>query len=244
MNEQLRKYIIKGAHEYNFGPLKLLTLKFTNNAESVRNKLFTKNNIDLVIDVGANYGQYAKSILKAGFRGQIISFEPLQEAFNHLKQVTPNYSNWKAFHSALGNFNGNAEINIAGNSTSSSLLPMNDTTINAAPESRYIGKQQIKVQKLDSIFDEITGSHQHIFLKIDTQGFEKHVLDGAAGCIQKVKGLQLEMSFDELYEGELTFIEMYQLAQDLGFSICHIEEGFRNEETGKLLQADVIFYRV
>ncbi len=150
--------------------------------------LFQKYDIDLLIDVGANSGQYAQTIRSLGYDGYIYSYEPLIEAFEKLKIVSDDDFKWKSFNVALGNFDGKAEINVALNSQSSSLLNMLPSHIKSAPESIYTRKELINVRKLDTIFEQGTfDKGENLFLKVDTQGFEKKVLEGGMNSINRKK---------------------------------------------------------
>jgi FkbM family methyltransferase len=82
---------------------------------------------------------------------------------------------------ALGDHNGEVEINIAGNSEISSILPMLESHRSAAPESAYQGKEIVLIQTLDAVAGEYLKDARAHFLTIDTQGFEWQVLDGATG---------------------------------------------------------------
>ena len=89
---------------------------------------------------------------------------------------------------ALGAEEGTSEINIAGNSWSSSLLDMARAHANAAPESAYVGKYVIEVKTLDSVYSEYANDNSRPFLKIDTQGYTKQVLDGVQHSLKKLQG--------------------------------------------------------
>ena len=113
----------------------------------------------------------------------------------------------------------------------------------AAPDSRYIGKEQVELKTLDLLFDGLSIHGHNIWLKIDTQGFECRVLEGASRSLAHIKILQLEMSLVPLYEDELLFGEMNKMLNDRGYRIIAIEPTFSDEESGHLLQVDGIFYR-
>jgi FkbM family methyltransferase len=194
--------------------------------------------------VGANDGYYTSQMVKLGFRGAIISFEPIRHVFQKLKQASLQYSNWKGENVALGDEDGETEINIAGNNAgSSSILDMLPAHTQASPESRYIGKERIQVRKLDSIFSKYYMEGDRILLKLDTQGFERNVLVGAAQSLQKIQGIQIEMSLLELYKGQMLFVETIAYLEKLGFKLYSLENGFYDRNTGQLLCLDGIFFR-
>ncbi len=93
-------------------------------------EFFSTYKIDTVLDIGANIGGFAKEIRESGYKGRIISFEPLSEAYSHLLINSKNDPNWIiASRMALGNKEGKKTINISGNSHSSSIFKMTDTHI-------------------------------------------------------------------------------------------------------------------
>jgi FkbM family methyltransferase len=208
-------------------------------------RLLAYNNIDLVFDVGANIGQYAKLLRELGYSGRIVSFEPLSSAYSRLKAVSEKDPLWEiAPQAAIGNQEGEIIINIAGNSQSSSALPMLDAHLESAPESAYSGSETVKLSRLDTLAkDYIKSETKSIFLKIDVQGLEKQVLEGATAILPLVKGIKLELSLVPLYEGQVLFKEMIDIIEKLGYELYGIEPGFTAEKTGRMLQMDGIFFK-
>jgi FkbM family methyltransferase len=208
-------------------------------------RLLAYHNIDLVFDVGANIGQYAKLLRELGYSGRIVSFEPLSSAYSQLKAVSKKEPLWEiAPQTAIGNQEGEIVINIAGNSYSSSALPMLDAHLESAPESAYSGSETVKLSRLDTLAkDYIKSETKSIFLKIDVQGLEKQVIEGATAILPLVKGIKLELSLVPLYEGQVLFKEMIDIVEKLGYELYGIEPGFTAEKTGRMLQMDGIFFK-
>jgi|TARA_B110000093_G_C12815353_1_gene344568 FkbM family methyltransferase len=206
-----------------------------------RVKIMKNYNIDTILDIGANIGQYAIIMRGCKFNGKIISFEPLNKAYEKLKQNSKNDKKWIINNYAIGDSDENQIINIAGNSYSSSFLDMNETHLEAAPKSKYTGNQKTQIKKLDSIYTHFCNKKNNVMVKIDTQGFEKNVIDGAIKNLNNIKIIQLEMSIIELYKGEMLFQQMTQYLEDRGFVLISLENGFSNSTTGELLQVDGIF---
>ena len=134
-------------------------------------------------------------------------------------------------------------INISENSLSSSLLEILPSHIKFAPDSKYIGKEKIKIKTINSIFPLLCAKDDNIYLKIDTQGFEENVIIGALDSIQFIDTLELEMSLIPLYMKELLFNEMCIFLNHLGYTMVSIEPDFTDEVTGQLLQVVGIFHR-
>lgn len=208
-----------------------------------RKRLLDVDGISVVLDVGAHIGQYAEQLRSIGYAGRIVSFEPMTAAHEVLAAKANNDDLWQTHPIALGDRNGVEQLNIAGNSQSSSILDMRPRHAQAAPESAYVDRQPIEVRRLDSLFDWICAPDDRVFLKIDTQGYERYVLDGARACLARVATLQLEMSLMPLYEGELSADDLHRLLDAEGFRLVGLEPGFADESTGELLQVDGIFQR-
>lgn len=205
--------------------------------------LLTTHGIDVVLDVGANIGQYARSLLRMGYRGRIVSFEPLTSARYMLSANARGVPGWQIVPFALGDFDGHSPIHVAGNSQSSSLLNMLPRHVAAAPDSAYVSSELIEVRRLDSVFSQYCAAKERCFLKLDVQGFEQAVIRGARESLERCIGVQLEMSLLPLYEGEASFAEMLDLMADHGYHLMSLENGFADPVAGRLLQVDGVFYR-
>lgn len=207
-----------------------------------RAKLLDAHGVDLVLDVGAATGRYGVALRRAGYKGAIASFEPLSAPFVSLQAAANSDRAWTAHQVALGAEAGTAEINVAGNSDSSSLLPMLDRHREVAPHANYVGTEKIIIRTLDEVWSSLPAAERS-FLKIDTQGFEGQVLDGATRVLPKVAGVQLELSFVPLYAGGLTYDQAIVRMRDAGFVPMGVEPGVRDKRTSQMLQADVLFFR-
>ena len=202
------------------------------------------NGVDCVLDVGANDGGYAEFLREAGFKGNIVSFEPQTDAYKQLLLKNQDDANWHiAARMALGDAEAELEINVAGNSTSSSLLSMLPSHFESAPQSKNIGKEKVTVHRLDTLNDEVIKTAKRIYLKIDTQGYEMQVLLGAKGLMDKIVGVQLEMSVIPLYDGQVLYQELFNWLEKAGFDLWGLESGFMSQKTGRMLQFDGIFFK-
>jgi FkbM family methyltransferase len=199
----------------------------------------------IVLDVGANLGQYGDSLLHGGFKGTLISFEAIPDIHARLLEhaKTSSQSWLVAPCAAIGSAKGQIEINIAGNSVSSSVLPMMPAHLDAAPQSKYVQKQLVNIERLDEIAEPLLPPTGTILLKVDTQGYEMEVLKGAGGLFGRTVALQLELSLVPLYEGAPTMAEMISFAESNGFELFNLIPGFRDKRSGRLLQADGFFVR-
>ncbi|BCA57119.1 hypothetical protein W02_42590 [Nitrospira sp. KM1] len=211
---------------------------------AVRERLFETRGIDLVYDIGANVGQFALELRRSGYRGRIISFEPLESAFHTLSETAESDPRWEACNYALGDQDSTAEINVARNSWSSSLLSILPIHVSAAPHSAYVGTQTVRVRTLDSVFWTYCKPEDRVFIKIDTQGFAKNVLVGSEHTLERVDGLQIEMSLVPLYEGEPLIDELISFLRGKGFTLAYVSPEFFDERTGQQLQVNGLFLRL
>ncbi len=201
--------------------------------------------IDTVLDVGANEGQWAQELRRNGYRGCIHSFEPLDTAYLALsRRAAGDRWGWHAHRLGLGAVNEQRTIHVAGNSTSSSYLPMALAHRSAAPTSAYVGDQLSRVATLDSVCADGTVKGERLYLKIDVQGGEMDVLRGAHDVLPHVRLLELEMSLVPLYEGQTLASDMAEHVAALGFALVGLDEGFADPLTGSLLQYDALYARV
>lgn len=195
-----------------------------------------------VLDVGANVGQFGRALRGSGYRGRILSFEPLSSAYEKLRASAQGDDLWLiAPRCAVGAAEGTAEINIASNSASSSILEKSEDLRNAVPELAYVGKETISVKTLDHLVDQHGPAEGPLYLKIDTQGYERAVLEGAGEVLKRCRAVQMEMSLTSLYEGELLFDEVLPLMKSKGFTLFALFPGFCDRESGQTLQVDGIF---
>lgn len=201
--------------------------------------------IDLVIDVGANGGQYASSLRQVlGWEGRIVSFEPQTEAFARLQRAAAGDERWQLCRQALGDAAGTATIHVAANSESSSLLPMLPAHRDAAPHASYVGAEPVPVATLDEVLPALLQDAVRVWLKLDVQGYELHVLRGGAAALARhVEVVELEMSLVPLYEGAPTMTGLQRFLESAGFRLAGIEPGFADPRTGELLQVDGLFVR-
>jgi FkbM family methyltransferase len=207
-------------------------------------RMLNLHRIDTVLDVGANEGQYAHWLRELGFTGRIISFEPLAVTHQRLQQAAVKDALWTiAPRTALGDREGTLLMHIAANSVSSSALPMLDGHVQAAPESVYIGSETVPITRLDTAVEEMLVSGQNLFLKIDVQGFEPKVLEGASRLLDRILGVQLELSLVPLYDGETLFLSLIDFMARKGFELWSLIPNFVDKETGRTLQVDGIFFR-
>jgi FkbM family methyltransferase len=199
--------------------------------------------IDTVLDIGANIGQYGSALRAGGFTGRIISCEPLPDAFAHLARRSGSDERWTALNTAAGDAPGTLEINVSANSYSSSLLPMTNAHTDAAPGSEFVRTETVPVTTVADIVREQAIDPARTLLKIDTQGYEAPVLDGAGPLVGRLAAISLELSFVPLYAGQQLFDDLVDRLRAADYVLYAIEGGFGDRRTGRMLQCDGLFVR-
>lgn len=208
-------------------------------------RILNLHGIRTLLDVGANDGSYATELLENGFSGSILSFEPLPDVWESLRQRAAQANpRWKiAPRIALSNRTGEAEFTVAGNKVSSSLLSMLDSHISAAPKSNPLETIKVPTMTLDDFLSKEKVASP-VFLKIDVQGAEMLVIEGAKKALQDVVvGVQIEMSLVPLYGGQSLYWEVDAYLRDRGFRCCHIIPGFSDPRTLHTLQYDGLYFK-
>lgn len=201
-------------------------------------------NIDLVLDVGANKGQFGAELRGIGYRNRIVSFEPLSQEHEVLTAKARKDPLWEVYdRGAIGSEDGSVVINVSANSVSSSILPISAAHVGAAETSEYVRQEKVPVRRLDSIAQFVVRPGSNVFIKIDTQGFEREVLTGAELLLKNVSGVLCELSMQTLYDGQPLWQDMVQFFTDVGFELWGIQTGFTNPDSGRTLQFDGIFVR-
>ncbi|BCU76154.1 FkbM family methyltransferase [Luteolibacter sp. LG18] len=208
--------------------------------------LLDHHRITVVFDIGANVGQYAEKLRAAGFRGRIVSFEPLSENHRTLETLAAKDSKWTiAPRMAVGAEAGEVSINVSQNNDMSSILPVADPMLEALPKSRIVTTETVQVKTVDSLFNEFVEAGDKVFVKVDTQGFEMPVLEGSTGTIaaNRIAGWQLELSMIPLYQGESTFDDITAWLKAKGYETHFIIPGYFSKKLMRQLQIDSIFFK-
>jgi FkbM family methyltransferase len=213
-------------------------------ADAALKEMLACHGINLVLDVGANTGQFGTLLREVGYAGRIVSFEPLSAAHAKLKDAARHDPLWEVAPSmAIGSADGEIQLNVAGNSVSSSVLPMLESHSSAAPASAYVSSETVPLRTLDSVAAGYLRPDTSLFLKIDTQGYEDRVLQGAQALLKRTTGLQLELSLVPLYAGQRQFDDLLAELKGAGFELWNLTPAFIDPAHGRLLQVDATLFQ-
>lgn len=174
--------------------------------------------IDCILDVGANVGQYGEFLRSIGYRGTIVSFEPLAGAHAALADRAANDPDWRTGRTALGDRDHEATIHVSRASVMASLRPPSSTgAAVVGADLETVGQEAVPVRRLDAVFDQHVPAGAKVFLKMAVQGATMDVLRGASGCIDRIAAIQTIVPVHPLYEGMPDWLEVLTHLRDLGF---------------------------
>ena len=200
--------------------------------------------VDLVFDVGANTGQFGRGLRGHGYRGAIVSFEPVREVFAELQRRVAGDRNWSAHGLALGAAPGTGTIHVSRGSVYSSLVAQSELTADFDTAAHVVRSEEVQIACLDDYLPTIEG--RSAFLKIDTQGFEQQVLDGARRVLEKVEGVLLEVPLVHLYAGTWKLEEVLAYMRAHGFVLAQVRpvNALRLRDGVSLAEIDCLFRRM
>ena len=138
----------------------------------------------------------------------------------------------------LGSKRKNIRLNISKNSVSSSYKNIKKLHLINQPNSKYIKTEQTKIIKLDDVFNKFYKKNENIMLKIDTQGYEWEVLQGSKKSLRKINAIQLELSFEDLYQDQNNWLNILKFLENNNFRVFKIIDGFKNKKNGQVFQSD------
>ena len=193
-----------------------------------------------IIDVGANTGQFAVTARFLYPDAEIIAFEPNEGAFQELKRHLGRMRGVELRRMALGDTVGTLEFRLNADNRSSSILPIGKAHLDAFPDAREVGVERVPVSTLDQELETLQLA-EPCLLKLDVQGYESSVLEGARKTLKRVQFVVLETSFSPLYEGERPFTEMLVMMSEMGFEFLRPIGYLSHPKSGEILQMDALF---
>ncbi len=207
-------------------------------------EMLDRHEVTLVLDVGANIGQYAAALRNNGYNGRIVSFEPLSSAHADLTANADLDPAWQvAPRCAVGAAPGETEINISPESDMSSLLPLTADAAEKFASVRPVARETVPVTTLAAEIPRYAASNDAIFVKADTQGYEAEVLSGLAGAADRVVGLQLELSLAPIYQGQPDYLSVLNKVGELGFTPHLVIPGYFSRHHRQMIEFDVVCFR-
>lgn len=204
--------------------------------------------VDCMFDVGANEGQYARMLRQhAGYRGQIVSFEPIPELASMLRTKAAGDPKWRIEEIALATGQGQHSFNVMKDCAFSSL---------SAPRHEEVGifrEQNLPVRQIPVKTDSLSGAFRRLrtelgftrpFLKLDTQGFDVEIVKHGRDVMPEFVGFQSELAVKRIYEDSVDFRQAIGFYQDLGFEVSALVPNNAGRRTFPVLvEIDCIMVR-
>jgi FkbM family methyltransferase len=201
--------------------------------------------VDVVLDVGANVGQFGRTLRRAGYRGRIESFEPVAEFAAKLRRRTQKDPRWRVHEYALGDEDTTTEINATPGASLSSLLPASDFGKEWSRKLETSVKQEIRVRRLDGVLDEVLAGldRPRVYLKLDTQGYDVAAFRGAGDRIAEVVAMQSEVSCLPIYDGMPELEDQLREYRSAGFDLAGLFPVSMHRPTLRVLEFDAVLVR-
>jgi FkbM family methyltransferase len=204
-------------------------------------RLLARYEIDVVLDVGAHRGDFGAMLREAGYRGRIVSFEPLREPRAELRHRAASDDTWSVLPYGLGDRTGQAILNVCGDfGPASSLLPM----LPRHPRTVHTGKAVVETRRLDELWEQLIAPGERVFLHLDVQGYEAQVLGGVGRFADEICGVRMGAPLVPLFAGGRLFDELLALARDqLGLTLMSLAPGLTDPNDGRMLRCDLVLLR-
>ena len=196
-----------------------------------------------ILDVGAYIGAFAFAMRKILPEATIISFDPLEKNIDTIKKNMGDDRRFQVIQSAIGSRTGTVDFWVSDFTASSSILEMTDEHKTHFPESAGNRKITVPIRTLDECLESI--SHEGpTLLKVDVQGFELPVFEGARRTLKSVGAVITEVSFQRLYQDQPLFEEIHSALKKEGFAFSGVLDSLVSPLDGSILQADALFTRM
>ena len=207
-------------------------------------RLFEVQGVDVVLDVGGNTGQYARNLRRAGYTGRIVSFEPASATHAELHAAAEGDRDWTVAPAmALGDHDGEITLHLYNRSDMSSLHGLSDAAKKIFPKLDPIGTETVTLRRLDRVLDDFVRPGETPFLKLDTQGAERAILDGAVGVLPRFPAIQAEMSLVALYDGGGPFEDVFDFLRAHGYRMEMTAPVTFSQTLGRQVEIDAVFLR-
>lgn len=203
--------------------------------------LFESKQINCVLDVGGNKGQYRDFLRHhVDYQGLIITFEPTEKNFQICSKRAKNDDKWIVYNFALGSKDEQKEIKIMKSDAFSSFLsPSTEHISDFASNNIVESIESVDVRKLDTIWDELNINNFNIYLKMDTQGYDLEVFNGSLQHINRILALQTEASVIGIYDGMCSIFDHIKFMNDYGFDIAGMFP-VSMDTKGRVIEFDVV----
>jgi FkbM family methyltransferase len=211
-------------------------------AEEHLRHVLRKYQVNCVLDVGANKGQYVRTLRRIGYRGHVVSFEPVPGVFQDLERAAARDRRWAALQVALGREDGSLTMHMVPG-TCSSAFPASEYGAHRFAQLRQSTTVDVPVRRLDGLLDEILPDgidEPRIFLKLDTQGFDLEAFAGLGDRHKMVVAMQSEIALLQIYDGMPRMPEALAAYEGAGFEITGLFPVTHDHDTARVIEYDCV----
>lgn len=187
-------------------------------------KILDSIETDLVLDIGANRGQFAMSLFDYGYKHNVLSFEPLSEIYKILEENSKTNGLWYLHEKCcVGDKETIVDINLSNLAGNSSVLAIKSTKYNV-PDSHYVKKESVPQITLATLNENrLIKQAKNIFVKMDIQGYEHYVISQLPYINYKINGFYLELSLVNLYEDQKDYLYICNQLKEFGYDLVYVE---------------------
>jgi len=179
--------------------------------------------VSLAIDVGGNLGQWALEARKIT-NARIVTFEPDPRCLEDLNLLSTDDPVWEIVQKAAGNSDSTEAMNLLriehGYSSLKDLTTMGEKFSGERIEE--IDSYEVQVCRLDTHFKDELIKSERVWLKIDVQGYEEEVLEGASGILGNIIAVEIEIPMLNLYQNSAKVSSIIKFFEDHDFVLCSI----------------------
>lgn len=195
--------------------------------------------VETIIDIGANNGQFLKVAHHFFPEAFIYSFEPIPRLFQRLNKFKS--QNIDVLNIAVGSSIGEFDFHLNSYSHVSSFLDISKENKTYPKDS--IETIRVKQDTLDNLSKSLV-IRGITLLKLDVQGYEMEVLKGGANTIKThINYIIVEANFVKLYENQPTFTELNSYLNELGFELKTMLD-FNFGKDKSYIEADFLYQKV
>jgi FkbM family methyltransferase len=206
-----------------------------------RSLLLRRFDIDLLFDVGANVGGWARLLRERGYAGRIVSIEPGSPQFARLAAAASSDPLWEVHHAGAGDVDGLQTFNVASNLVSSSFLALTDRFTVTHADVNVDSQEEVQIYRLDRFADQVPPGSR-VWVKFDIEGYELRAIAGASELLAKTEIVEVEMTTSRLYDEEPLFYEVAPALYDLGFELIAVGSAV-TAPSGRTVRFDGLFGR-
>lgn len=196
--------------------------------------------LDYIIDVGANSGQFSKVVGYFYPKATIDAFEPLPNLYSKIQKTFENKKNIRTYNVALGNENGTVMFNKNNYGHISSILEISNTNKHYPKQKNDLKQIVVEIKTLDSLDLIKNKTRGTALLKLDVQGYELEVLKGATETINNIDYIVIEANLEELYYNQPSFTKMNSYLNKSEFELMGMLD-FNLGDKNKYIEVDLLY---